>query len=225
MTPEIVLDVIPDEELTLDVASDQEDASMDAADVVRTGGGGTTDYTYLTNKPQINGVTLNGDLSGNDLGLADATDIPTKVSDLTNDSGFVDAEDAADAAPVQSVNGKTGAVVLSASDVGAGTYSKPSGGIPASDLASGVIPTVPTKTSDLTNDSGFVNAAGAAAAAPVSSVNGQTGAVTLTIPSSASDVGAVASNQGVANVGKFMMVGSDGVVAPVTMAAWQGGSY
>ena len=38
--------------------------------------------------------------------------IPTKTSDLTNDSGF-------------------------------GTYSKPSGGIPASDLASGVIPTVP----------------------------------------------------------------------------------
>lgn len=42
MTPEIVLDVIPDEDLTLDVASDQEDASMDAADVVRTGGGGVT---------------------------------------------------------------------------------------------------------------------------------------------------------------------------------------
>lgn len=60
-----------------------------------------------------------------------------------------------------------------------GTYSKPSGGIPASDLAQGAIPTVPTKTSDLTNDSGFVNAAGAAAAAPVKSVNGQTGAVTV----------------------------------------------
>jgi len=38
---------------------------------------------------------------------------------------------------------------------------------------------VPTKTSDLTNDSGFVNASGAAAAAPVQSVNGQTGAVTV----------------------------------------------
>lgn len=37
-----------------------------------------------------------------------------------------------------------------------GTYSKPSGGIPASDLAAGVIPTVPTKVSDLTNDSGFI---------------------------------------------------------------------
>ena len=45
-------------------------------------------------------------------------------------------------APVQSVNGKTGTVVLTASDVGAGTYSKPSGGIPASDIASGVIPAI-----------------------------------------------------------------------------------
>lgn len=39
---------------------------------------------------------------------------------------------------VDSVNGKTGAVVLNASDVGAGTYSKPSGGIPKTDLASSV---------------------------------------------------------------------------------------
>lgn len=44
--------------------------------------------------------------------------------------------------------------------------------------------TIPTKTSDLTNDSGFVNASGAAAAAPVQSVNGQTGAVVVpSIPS------------------------------------------
>ena len=39
---------------------------------------------------------------------------------------------------------------------------------------------IPTKTSDILNDSGFVNSAQAASAAPVQSVNGQTGAVTLT---------------------------------------------
>lgn len=33
-----------------------------------------------------------------------------------------------------------------------GTYSKPSGGIPAADLASGVIPTVPTISTDIKND-------------------------------------------------------------------------
>lgn len=38
-------------------------------------------------------------------------------------------------------------------------YTKPAAGIPASDLAAGVIPTVPTKTSELTNDSGFLTLA------------------------------------------------------------------
>lgn len=32
--------------------------------------GGTTDYAQLSNKPKINGVTLNGDKSGKDLGLS-----------------------------------------------------------------------------------------------------------------------------------------------------------
>lgn len=35
-------------------------------------------------------------------------------------------------------------------------YSKPSGGIPASDLASGVIPTIPTNVSSFTNDAGYL---------------------------------------------------------------------
>ena len=45
--------------------------------------GGTTDYTQLTNKPQINSVELSGNKSLSDLG------IPTKTSELTNDSGFL----------------------------------------------------------------------------------------------------------------------------------------
>lgn len=49
--------------------------------VVFGGGGGTTDYRYLTNKPQINSVTLTGDIAAAALGL--------KTSDLTNDSGFI----------------------------------------------------------------------------------------------------------------------------------------
>lgn len=44
-----------------------------------------------------------------------AQEVPAKTSDLTNDSGFITAADVA----VKSVNSKTGAVVLSASDVGA----------------------------------------------------------------------------------------------------------
>ena len=126
------------------------------------GQGGTTDYDQLSNRPSINGHTLTGNQTAAQLGLATPSDIPTvptKTSDLTNDSGFVNASGAAAAAPVQSVNNKTGAVVLNAADVGAGTYSKPSGGIPASDLASGVIPTVPTNVSAFTNDAGYLTLA------------------------------------------------------------------
>lgn len=66
--------------------------------------------------------------------------------------------------PVESVNGMTGDVILDAVDVGA---------LPDTTV-------IPTNTSELYNDSGFVDAAGAAAAAPVQSVNGQTGAVVIT---------------------------------------------
>ncbi|MEE3458251.1 MAG: hypothetical protein VZQ75_00180 [Candidatus Faecousia sp.] len=37
--------------------------------------------------------------------------------------------------------------------------------------------------------------------------------------------GKVSVSQGTANAGKFLIVGSDGMVAPVAMTAWQGGSY
>lgn len=122
----------------------------------QSGGGGTHNYEELANKPSINNVTLVGDKSLSDLG------VPTKTSELTNDSGFITS------VPVTSVNSKTGAVVLAASDVGA---------LPDSTV-------IPTKTSELTNDSGFLTSV------PVTSVNNKTGAVSL----SASDVGALASN-------------------------------
>lgn len=47
--------------------------------------------------------------------LPDTTSIPTKTSDLTNDSGYITSDDV----PVKSVNGKTGNVELVASDIGA----------------------------------------------------------------------------------------------------------
>lgn len=61
------------------------------------GSGGTSDYHDLSNKPSIEGTTLDGNLSASDLGLAKATDIPS--------------------VPVQSVAGKTGDVTLDAGDV------------------------------------------------------------------------------------------------------------
>lgn len=106
---------------------------------------GTTDYTDVTNKPQINSVTLSGNKTLHELGIAAESDIPS--------------------VPVQSVNSKTGDVVLSASDVGA--YAKPADGIPSSDLDNAV------RTS-------LGKADTALQAAPVTSVNSQTGDVTIT---------------------------------------------
>lgn len=117
-----------------------------------------TDYENLDNLPSIEGVTLIGNKTASDLGLAKASDIPT--------------------IPVTSVNSKTGAVVLNASDVGAlpsnTTYVSSVNG-----STGDVTVTVPTKTSELQNDSGFLTSA------PVSSVDGKTGAVTV-LPSGGS---------------------------------------
>ena len=90
--------------------------------------------------------------------LPSSTVIPSKVSDLTNDAGYITS------APVQSVNNKTGAVVLNASDVGA--YALPSGGIPKNNLATDV-------------QASLSKADSALQSAPVTSVDGKTGAVTI----------------------------------------------
>ena len=118
------------------------------------------------------------------------TAIPTKTSQLDNDSGFITS------APVTSVNAKIGAVTLSASDVGAqptitvngiikgdGAGNLSEQEIVAAELVD--LPTVPTKVSELTNDSGYITAV----QAPVQSVNNKTGTVSLT----ASDVDAIPS--------------------------------
>lgn len=86
------------------------------------GGGGTSDYTGLTNKPQINGHTLSGNQSAADLGLGTyskpASGIPK--TDLAQDvqTSLGKADSALQTAPVTSVNSKTGAVTLGAGDVG-----------------------------------------------------------------------------------------------------------
>ena len=53
------------------------------------GGGGTSDYSDLTNKPSIEGVTLSGNKTAADLGLAKSSQIPS-TSDCykTGDSSF-----------------------------------------------------------------------------------------------------------------------------------------
>jgi hypothetical protein len=74
---------------------------------------GKIENLVINGKPVDNGTIT---LTASDIGALPAeTAIPTKTSDLTNDSGFVTVDNA----PVQSVNGKTGVVSLSAEDIGA----------------------------------------------------------------------------------------------------------
>lgn len=97
-------------------------------------------------------------------GYAKTTDIPTKTSQLTNNSGFITANDV----PVKSVDGSIGAVVTNAvkttsqsltdtqkaqarTNIGAGTSSFDGDYESLSNK-----PTIPTQTSQLENNSGFI---------------------------------------------------------------------
>lgn len=91
--------------------------------------------------------------SGSYNDLENKPTIPSKTSDLTNDSGYVTTEQAKAAAPVQSVAGKTGAVTLAKGDVGLGNVDN-------------------VKQYSASNPPPY----------PVTSVNGKTGDVQLDIP-------------------------------------------
>ena len=52
------------------------------------GGGGTSDYLQLSNKPKINGIELVGNVTAEGLGIV----VPQYTSELVNDSGFITNE-------------------------------------------------------------------------------------------------------------------------------------
>nr|DAM29755.1 MAG TPA: ChiA1-BD-binding domain protein [Caudoviricetes sp.] len=178
----------------------------------------------------INTKTGAVQLNANDVGaLPNTTVIPTKTSQLDNDSGFITT------APVTSVNSKTGAVVLTANDIGA---------LPADT----VIPTVNNATLTIKRNNIDVGSFTANSANdvnididvptdksdiglsnvdnikqysvsnpppyPVTSVNGHTGAVTI------SSLPAVTT----ADNGKFLRV-VNGAWAAVAIANANGGSF
>lgn len=137
----------------------------------------------------VNSKTGDVVLDSSDVGaLPDSTVIPSKTSQLQNDSGFITS------APVTSVNNQTGDVTISV-PTKTSELQNDSGFLTSAPVTSvngqtgAVSISVPTKTSDLNNDSGFLTSAvtsfnGSTGAvtytAPVTSVNGQTGAVTVT---------------------------------------------
>lgn len=191
-------------------------------------GGGTGDYEDLENQPQINSVTLVGNLSSSDIGVASATHthttsqitdfpslatvattgdyddltdkptIPSKVSDLTNDAGYITGYTETDpvftasaahgitSSDISTWNSKSTVSVtrrttsgtniadltingtttkLYAPQGGEGTVtdvkvdgtSVVTGGVAEVDLTGKAdVSAIPTKVSDLTNDSGYI---------------------------------------------------------------------
>lgn len=137
--------------------------------------GGTGASTAADARAAIGAGTSN--FSGNYNDLSNKPTIPSKTSELQNDSGFLTQH--------QDISGKQDKATLE-EDVAAkgftkntGTYSKPSGGIPKTDLSDAV-------------QASLGKADTALQSAPVTSVNGKTGEVSL----GAADVGAISSAAG-----------------------------
>lgn len=156
--------------------------------------GGTGATTAAGARAAIGAGTSN--FSGSYTDLSNKPTIPSKTSELQNDSGFLTQH--------QDISGKQDKATLGA-DVAAkgftkntGTYSKPTGGIPKTDLSDSV-------------QASLGKADTALQSAPVTSVNGKTGAVSLV----AGDVGAISSAAGAVGTNNM----ADGVVTKSKLAA------
>lgn len=93
---------------------------------------------------------------------------------------------------------------------------------------------VPTKTSDLENDSGFITSEdipdipGLSDTPPLMDGTPDAGVSVKAARADhvhPSDTSKLDKDQGLANAGQFMVVGSDGIVVPSTAYLWTGGSY
>lgn len=123
--------------------------------------GGTSDYSTLTNKPQIGGVELTGNKSLTDLGIQPAgtylTEIPAEYVTETelNGKGYLTTVPAEYVTETE-LNGK-GYITSAALEGYAQTSEIPTDYLTDADLE-GYAQTsdIPTATSDLTNDSGFI---------------------------------------------------------------------
>jgi hypothetical protein len=96
---EIVSMVLEDTQAELDTyetyLSTQETTIDDIVLALQDKSAGTTDYEELSNKPKINNVELKGNKTLEELGIqpegdyATKDELPTKTSDLTNDSNYI----------------------------------------------------------------------------------------------------------------------------------------
>lgn len=135
------------------------------------------DNPHAVTKAQV-GLSNVLNLAPANLPISTATQAALDLKyDASNPNSYVDASGAAAAAPVQSVAGKTGTVTLTKSDVGLSNVNN------TSDLNKPISTATQAALDlkyDASNPNNYVDASGAASAAPVQSVAGRTGAVVLT---------------------------------------------
>ena len=140
--------------------------------------GGTSNYNDLENKPRINNVELSGNKTAQELGISgniqadwnttDSSDgsyiknkptiptVPTNVSAFTNDAGYLTTE----TDPVFSSSVAAGITALDIQSWDAAEANVQSDWNETSSTSDAYIknkPTIPTATSQLTNDSNFVS--------------------------------------------------------------------
>ena len=150
----------------------------------------TESVSYIKNKPTLSIVATSG--SFND--LLDKPTIPTKTSELENDSGFLTEHQ-----PLKTINGEsivgTGNITIEGFS---GNYddltNKPNLSTVATTGSFNDLldkPTIPTKTSELTNDSGFLTEH-----QPLKTINGESlvGTGNIEIESGSSQWGSITGN-------------------------------
>lgn len=175
----------------------------------------TGNYSDLSGTPTI--PTNTSDLN-NDSGFITSAALPTKTSDLVNDgsdntSTYVEADELATVATsgsysdlsgkptIPTVNNATLTIQKNGTDVETFTANA------STNKTANIV--VPTKTSDLNNDSGFITDAG------VTSFNGSTGAVTYTAP-----VTSVNGDTGAVTVSKLARAGLNVSPSSDIPSAW-----
>lgn len=196
------------------------------------GGGGTSDYDSLENKPQINGVILSGNKTTADLHLESDNAFIAEYRIST--SADVEAAFQSGKNPimahridtsnyeywyylserVSSTKFRFGAAMGSAD----GSHIHGTAVFLDSDVWSGI-------NRNLANLTDVPDASDLAPAMDGTASPGVSGSYARGDHVHPHDDSKLNANQGTANAGKFMVVGSDGIVAPVTMQTWQGGNY
>ena len=178
----------PEGGTTGQVLAKKSDADFDTEWVDQ--GGGVSDYDELTNRPQIGGTTLTGNKSLSDLGIASASDVSAKytkpasgipASDIAAGvipdptSIILDTAGSGDTDKVWSAS-KTDSEVSSVKSALQAKYEKPSGGIPSTDLASGVTDSLALANSAYQKPSGGIPLTDLAS--NVTTVSGSTPSIT-----------------------------------------------